>query len=77
MTTSHSRTDHVLHISTGQFEGNGQLELYHTNGELIIHCQIASNENKQIDLSALPEGIYILRLTTQTGQKACAKIKVL
>ena len=58
----------MLNLAISQFDNlkMQDVEISNTLGELVYHCQIASSSNCQIDVSALPSGVYFIRVGTAT-----------
>ncbi len=51
-------------ISSPAITGNTQLSIFNVSGEKVIERQITDNET-QIDISALPRGVYFVRVQNE------------
>jgi hypothetical protein len=52
-------------ISSPAITGDTQLSIFNVNGEKVIERQLTYNET-QINISALPRGVYFVRLQNET-----------
>jgi hypothetical protein len=56
-------------------EENLRLAIVNSQGQIIYHAEL-TNPETEIDLHAIPQGIYFYLLTTQTGIKASGKLAI-
>ena len=51
-------------ISSSAITGNTQLSIFNVSGEKVLERQLTDNET-QIDISALPRGVYFVRVQNE------------
>ncbi|MCE4566623.1 RICIN domain-containing protein [Maribellus sp. CM-23] len=61
--------NNILHINYSEYDkrDNLSLRLFNMNGVIVMDIDVNSGNNTDIDVSALPTGIYLLRMTTAEG----------
>jgi hypothetical protein len=64
----------IITISSSSITGNTQLSISNISGEKVLERQLTDNET-QLDISALPRGVYFVRLQDEKTMKVEKMIK--
>ena len=51
----------IVNVNLAGFTGKSDIRMFDVNGKVVLHRQV-SMDNSQLDISALPAGVYIVRI---------------
>jgi hypothetical protein len=67
-------SNNKITISSNAITGNTLLSIFNVSGEKVIERQLFNNET-QIDISALPRGVYFVRVQDEKGVQVAKFVK--
>lgn len=65
--------NNVVNINLAAFKGKSEVSLFDVNGRVVLRRE-ASAVNTQLDISALPAGVYIIRIKNEAKEVNMTKI---
>jgi hypothetical protein len=63
----------IVNVNLTGFTGKSDLSLFDVNGRVVLHREV-SDVNSQLDISALPAGIYMMRIKNGGREVKMTKI---
>ncbi|WP_298734225.1 reprolysin-like metallopeptidase [uncultured Chitinophaga sp.] len=63
----------IVNINLAGYKGQSDVRLFDINGKVVLHRQV-SMDNTQLDISALPAGVYIVRIKNGEEEVYTTKI---
>jgi hypothetical protein len=64
----------IYHVSFNDGFSPVQYDIISTNGNLVKSAKVVSAKVLQLDITSMPAGLYLLRLTDRNGKTALLKL---
>jgi len=63
----------IVNVNLAGFTGKSDIRMFDVNGKVVLHRQV-SMDNSQLDISALPAGVYIIKIRNGENEVSTTKI---